>query len=148
MVVCQGQRGARHAWEAACLPRRKLPDCSAFTLIELLVVMSIIALLLALAMPRYMNSTEKAREAVLMENLTRMRSAIDQFHADQGRFPDRIEELIEKKYLRGIPSDPITESNATWVVVPPPEKSAPGKIFDIRSGASGTARDGRAYADW
>ncbi len=119
----------------------------AFTLIELLVVMAIIALLLTIAMPRYWQSTDKARESVLRQDLAHMRVAIDQYHADRGRYPDSIEDLVEKKYLKAIPRDPMTESAQTWVVVPPPDASN-GSIYDVRSGAPGTARDGTRYSDW
>lgn len=127
-------------------PRRHCP--AGFTLVELLVVMSIIALLLALAMPRYMHSTDRAKEAVLKENLARMRVAIDQYHSDRGRYPDRLEDLVEKKYLRGIPQDPITDSDSTWVTLPPSDKSAGGEVYDVRSGAPGKGRDGKPYDEW
>ncbi len=118
-----------------------------FTLIELIVVMAIIALLLTIAVPRYFHSTEKAREAVLKENLAQMRTAIDQYFADRGAYPERLEELVEKKYLRRIPEDPITETVTSWVAQPP-EDGKSGGIFDIRSGAPGTALDGSSYSDW
>jgi general secretion pathway protein G len=114
---------------------------------ELMVVMAIVALLLAIAVPRYLHSTDKAREAVLMENLARMRAAIDSYHADRGRYPDRLEDLVERKYLRSIPTDPITETAATWQVVPP-ENTQQGEVADVRSGAPGKGLDGRPYADW
>ncbi len=131
----------RNLRNGGCVPRRQC----AFTLVELLVVMSIIALLLALAVPRYMNSTDKAREAVLLENLSRMRAAIDSYHADRGKFPDSLDDLVERKYLRNIPPDPITETASTWVVIPPPEKQE-GEVADVKSGAPGNARDGRPYS--
>jgi general secretion pathway protein G len=118
-----------------------------FTLIELLVVMAVIALLLTIALPRYMHSTDRAKEAVLKENLVQMRHAIDQYYADRGRYPARLEDLVEHKYLRRVPLDPITESTGTWLVVPPREPDETG-VFDVRSGASGTAMDGTAYGDW
>jgi general secretion pathway protein G len=118
-----------------------------FTLIELLVVMAIIGLLLSLAVPRYLHSTDKAREAVLKENLSQVRRAIDQYYADRGQYPGRLEDLVETKYLRRIPQDPVTESTATWVAVAPSEAGSLG-VFDIRSGASGTALDGTRYEDW
>ncbi|MFN0039719.1 MAG: type II secretion system protein [Burkholderiales bacterium] len=118
-----------------------------FTLIELLVVMSIIALLLTLAAPRYFHSTDRAREAVLKQNLAQMRDAIDKFHGDRGRYPDRLDDLVEKKYLRRIPTDPITDSPDSWVRISPDEAQS-GGVFDVRSGAPGTSLDGTAYASW
>ena len=118
-----------------------------FTLIELLVVMAIIAVLLTIALPRYFHSTDKAREAVLKQDLAQMRIAVDQYHADLGKYPDRLEELVDKKYLRSIPPDPITESTSTWVTIPPSDPAL-GRVYDIKSGAPGTAMDGRQYSDW
>jgi general secretion pathway protein G len=130
-----------------CASFRTSRSSSGFTLIELLVVMAIIALLLTLALPRYFQATDRAKEAVLKENLVQMRSAIDQHYADRGRYPDSLEELVERKYLRRMPVDPISDSAQTWVTVAP-EAGAEGAVADVRSGAPGTALDGTAYGDW
>lgn len=119
-----------------------------FTLIELLVVLGIVALLLTLAVPRFFPSVDKTRETILADNLRNTRAVIDQYHADTGRYPDSLEQLVEKKYLARLPVDPITESEATWVIVAPEEGSSPGAVYDIRSGAPGNGRDGRPYAEW
>jgi general secretion pathway protein G len=116
-----------------------------FTLIELLVVMSIVALLLTLAVPRYFHATDRAREAVLKENLAQMRGAIDKHYGDRGRYPERLEDLVERNYLRRIPADPITDSAQTWVQVPP-QNPDEGGVFDVRSGAPGSAMDGTPFA--
>jgi general secretion pathway protein G len=117
-----------------------------FTLIELLIVMSIIGLLLALAMPRYFNSLERSKVTALREDLRVMRVQIDRFHGDLGRYPKSLQELVEQKYLRAIPLDPITESVDTWQQVPSTEPAEEG-IIDVFSGASGNTRDGAAYAE-
>jgi general secretion pathway protein G len=118
-----------------------------FTLVELLVVMAIIATLLSIAAPRYFHSVEKSREAVLHQNLALTREALDKYYGDNGRYPDSLDDLIAKKYLRSLPADPITGDATTWLIIPPddPEK---GGVFDIRSGAPGNARDGSEYKDW
>jgi general secretion pathway protein G len=116
-----------------------------FTLVELLVVMAIIALLLTIALPRYFQSTDKAREAVLKENLVQMRTAIDQYHADRGNYPERLEDLVDRRYLRSIPRDPMTETSSSWIASH--DNDDPG-ISDVRSGANGVALDGTRYADW
>jgi general secretion pathway protein G len=118
-----------------------------FTLIELLVVMSIIALLLTIAVPRYFHSVDKAKEAVLKENLMQLRTSIDQFYADRGAYPSRLNDLVDKKYLRSVPIDPLTESSTTWILVPARDPGISG-VYDVKSGATGTARDGSYYADW
>ena len=118
-----------------------------FTLIELLVVLSIIALLLSLAVPRYFNRVDIAKETVLRENLHQMRDAIDKFYGDLNHYPDTLNDLVAKQYLRRIPPDPITDSDTTWVAVAPSDPKK-GSVFDVKSGAPGNGRDGTAYASW
>ena len=119
----------------------------AFTLIELLVVLGIVALLLTLAVPRFFPSIDATKETILEENLRNTRALIDQYKADTGRYPDSLEQLVEKKYLRELPMDPITESRETWIVEPP-EGDEQGEVGNIRSGAPGNGRQGRPYAEW
>jgi len=122
-----------------------------FTLIELLVVMSIIALLLTIALPRYFNALARAREATLKQSLAVMRDAIDKFHADRGRYPDELAELERERYLRAVPVDPMTDSSATWVPTPPPAGragAAAGKVYDVHSGSEARALDGSEVARW
>ncbi len=114
-------------------------------MIELLVVMGIIAMLLTVAGPRYFTSLEKAKETTLRQSLSVMREALDQYYGDTGRYPDSIEQLVEQRYLRKLPQDPITERSDLWVIVPPPEGDG---VWDIKSGAPGQARDGSQYAHW
>ncbi len=118
-----------------------------FTLIELLVVLAIVALMLTLAVPRYFPSIDKAKETILADNLRNTRDVIDQFYADRGRYPDSLDQLVEKKYLRSLPVDPITESTATWVLVPP-EDASRGALANIKSGAPGNDRSGKPYSEW
>ena len=118
-----------------------------FTLIELLVVLGIIALLLTLAVPRYFPSVDKSKEIVLADNLRNVRQVLDQYYGDTGRYPDSLEQLVDKKYLRAMPVDPITDSDSTWIIVPP-EDVAKGGIYNIKSGAPGTDRSGKPYSDW
>lgn len=109
--------------------------------------MSIIALLLALALPRYFGHIDKSREVILKQDLAVMRDAIDKFHGDKGRYPENLEELVDTRYLRAIPVDPITEAPNAWVTVPPPGDE-PGSVYDVKSSAPGTAKDGTAFAEW
>ena len=118
-----------------------------FTLIELLVVMSIIALLLSIAAPRYFNSIQKSKEAVLRQDLSTMRDAIDKYYGDNGKYPDTLDDLVSKKYLRQLPIDPITDQGYTWVMVPPADADK-GGVYDLHSGAAGNGHDGTPYADW
>lgn len=118
-----------------------------FTLIELLVVMAIIAILVSIAAPRYFNSVEKSKEAVLKQDLSTMRDAIDKYYSDNDKYPSALDDLVTKKYLRKIPVDPITDNASTWVVVPPSNPDQ-GGVFDLHSGAPGNGRDGTPYSEW
>ena len=118
-----------------------------FTLIELLVVMAIIATLLSIVAPRYFSSLDKAKEAVLRQDLGIMRNAIDQFYSDFGKYPIDLEELVDKRYLRNIPIDPFTESRETWIIMPPKNPVESG-VYDVHSGYKGQAADGSFYEEW
>lgn len=104
-MECHTVGGERDAPDVeGCAKRR------GFTLIELLVVMGVIGLLLALALPRYFKSLEHAKDVALAENLKVMRTQIDRFYADRGRYPETLHELVDARYLRDVPMDPITQS--------------------------------------
>lgn len=125
---------------------------SGFTLIELVIVMSLITILAGIGLAVHANSQTRAREAVLKEDLFRMRDAIDQYYADKNTYPPSLEALVSDKYLRAIPEDPFTNSNTTWQVtmseVDPVNPAAQPGVFDVKSGATGTAMNGTMYADW
>ena len=118
-----------------------------FTLIELLVVLAILATLLTLALPRYFGGVDASKEAVLRHNLKETREVIDKFRADTGRFPDSLQELVDRRYLRSLPMDPVAESESAWRLLPPPAGEK-GGVFDLRSGAPGSGSNGIAYGDW
>lgn len=120
---------------------------SGFTLIELMVVLAIIATLLAIAVPRYFASLEKSKEAVLHQDLALLRDTLDKYYGDKGMYPDSLGDLVSSKYLRRLPVDPITNSDATWVSIPP-EAPEMGGVYDVKSGAPGIARDGTEYSAW
>jgi len=113
-----------------------------FTLIEMIVVLTIVALLLTIALPRYFGAVDKSKDVVLQENLKVLRATLDKYHADKGRYPEQLKELVENKYLRAIPIDPITESAKTWLLIPSDEEEG---IADVKSGAKGVMQDGRSY---
>lgn len=121
-------------------------NCRGFTLIELLVVMAIIATLLSIVAPRYFNSLDRSKETVLRQDLNIMRDAIDKFYSDTGKYPATLDELAQRRYLRAIPVDPLTESAETWVVISPPNDTE--GVYDVRSGSAETARDGTLYETW
>jgi general secretion pathway protein G len=115
-----------------------------FTLIELLIVMAIVALLMTIAFPRYWGVLDQSKEVVLQENLKVLRLTLDRFYADQGHYPNTLEELVENQYLREVPIDPLTESPRTWVLLPSNNPEIQG-VADVKSGAPGQTRAGKAY---
>ncbi len=122
-----------------------------WTLIELTIVISLITVLSTIALVGYGNAVTRSREAVLKEDLFRMRDAIDQYHADLGEYPPALDSLVSAGYLRSIPEDPTTRSSETWVVVPAePDPADPfvQGVYDVRSGSDGIALDGTAHAGW
>jgi general secretion pathway protein G len=125
---------------------------SGFTMIELLVVMTLIVILATMGMTQYRSSVILSREAVLKEDLFRMRDAIDQYYADKGQYPSTLDALVSDGYLRRLPDDPFTKSNSSWLTIPSePDPNNPGVapgVYDIKSGSDQTAIDGTKYADW
>ncbi len=124
--------------------RMAVRDGRGFTLIEMLIVMAIVALLLTIALPRYFGALDQSKEIALSENLRVVRVTLDKFYADKGRYPASLEELVEQRYLRAVPVDPITESAATWILLPSRDPEVKG-VADLKSGAAGNTRDGRPY---
>jgi general secretion pathway protein G len=125
---------------------------SGFTLIELLIVIALITILASMGLVQYKNSVQSAKEAILRTDLFRMRDAIDQYYADKTKYPSSLDALVSDGYMRKIPEDPISKSTDTWQTVPaepdPGNPSAEPGIYDVKSGAQGTALDGTAYAEF
>jgi general secretion pathway protein G len=123
-----------------------------FTLMELLVVLSLIVLLASIGLMAYSSSVQRGREAVLKEDLYRMRDAIDQFYVDKGKYPADLNELVSSQYLRAIPVDPMTQSADSWELVPaepdPGNPSGDIGVYNVKSGSDKLGLDGTRYADW
>ena len=121
-------------------------------MIELMVVMSIIVILSSMAIVQYRHSVVLAKEGVLKDDLFKMRDAIDQYYADKNQYPSALDVLASDGYLRALPKDPFTNSTSTWQAIPaepdPANPAAEPGVYDVKSGADGTALDGTRYSDW
>ncbi|MFQ5876543.1 MAG: type II secretion system protein [Acidobacteriota bacterium] len=140
--------GRRRAARAA--PPHSRQD--GFTLMELLIVIAIIGILVGIVLPKLTQTPQKAKEAVLKQNLFILRDVIDQYFADKGKYPDSLQTLVDEGYIRKLPVDPLTESDQTWVVeyseATDEDPEGGGGVYDVHSGASGIALDGSRYSDW
>ena len=129
----------------------RLPRISGYTLLELMIVVAIAGILVTLAVPSFQQSSLKAKEAALKQNLFTLRAVVDQFYADRGNYPLTLETLVEEKYLRQLPVDPFTKSSTSWQEVYE-EKSedddSPAGVFDLHSGSDLVALDGTPYKEW
>lgn len=123
-----------------------------FSLLELIVVMAVIGILVVYALPAYQDATTRAKEAVLKEDLVRLRDALEQYMTDKGLYPESLDDLVTDGYLRQMPVDPITGSADTWQFEYAPwnmvDQGQPAGIWDVWSGAEGNALNGEPYAEW
>lgn len=117
-----------------------------FTLVELMVVVTVAGILLTLAEPSFHRSVIKAREAALKQNLFTLRDTLDQYRADNGKYPESLAEVKKAGYLRRIPVDPFTNSDATWQEIQ--DDSEEGGVWDVHSGSDLVALDGTPYNHW
>jgi len=117
-----------------------------YTLIELMIVLTIIGILVSIAQPNLHKAVIRARETSLRRSLFVMRDTIDQYYADNGRYPDSLEDLIQKKYIRAVPDDPFTRSSTTWVIIPP--EGEEGSVFDVHSASRLVSLNGVPYNEW
>jgi general secretion pathway protein G len=139
-----------HAAAGQSKTRNRSKIEAGFSLLELMIAMFIVIILLSVALPTYQRSVQNARETVLKENLWQMRRAIDQFAADKGKLPQSVDELVEAKYLREKPVDPISEK-AEWDEIRGEDTTSPDAeegLKDVKSLAAGEDSEGKKYTDY
>ena len=108
----------------------------------MIIVFTLIGILVGLGLPQYQTAARRAREAVLKEDLFQFRKLIDQYYLDKRKYPASLQTLVEEKYLRTIPVDPMTNSATTWVEVR--ETPSPDEYRDAwRISASSTSNQAR-----
>jgi len=121
-------------------------------MIELLVVVSLIIVLAGIGIAQYRNAVTRSQEAVLKEDLYRLRDLIDQYYADKQKYPQTLEDLVTEGYLRAVPKDPFTGSADTWQLIQaepdPGNPAAELGVYDVKSGSDRTALDGSKYSEW
>jgi len=145
------QKAARNAKSLQIRdPQTALRNQNGFSLLELMISMFIIIILISVAIPTYQRTIRHARETVLQENLWQMRRAIDQYSADKGKLPQSIEGLVEAKYLREVPTDPVLEKKE-WKEVQGEDTNstdAEQGLKDVKSMAEGEDSQGKAYEEY
>ena len=123
-----------------------------WTLIEMVVVMAVIVILAGIATAQYKNAVTRSQEAVLKEDLFRMRDAIDQYYADKNKYPSDLQALVSDGYMREVPADPFTQTSDTWQTVPaepdPANPTIEPGVYNVKSGSERIALNGKPYSEW
>ncbi len=125
----------------------KMDNNKGFTIIEMMTVIAIIGILATIAAPSFQRSVIRAKEASLRNSLFVLRDVLDQYYADHGNYPESLEILSEKKYIRAVPIDPFTRSNDTWIIIAPEGEGLSG-IYDIHSSSNKISLYGIPYNEW
>lgn len=130
---------------------RSRSGATGWTLVELTIVISLMTILASMAMVGYRNALTRSREAVLKEDLFRIRDGIDQYNVDKGEYPASLDDLVTAGYLRAVPQDPFTSTADSWITeaaeFDPANPFSQG-VYNVRSGSEGTAMDGSSYREW
>jgi len=134
------------------MTQKRITASAGYTLIEIMIVMSIMTILISIAVLSHNEHQIRARETVLKEDLFQMRKTIDQFYADNRRYPSGLSELVETRYLRSIPQDPVTRQSNSWIEVPASQTASFDLVdegmIDVHSGSKLTGKNGIPYQEW
>jgi general secretion pathway protein G len=130
--------------------RWSAPAQAGFTLLELMIVISVIIILAAITLPQYQKTIMHTREAVLRDDLFKMRSLLDQFGADKGRLPQSLDELVSEGYIRELPVDPFTGQKDWSITTGEDPNSLTGEqgITDVHSASAEISTQGNPYSEW
>lgn len=66
-----------------------------FTIVEIMVILAVLGILIAISVPRLLNSRIAANEAAAMAGLKTIYSAVNMYYEDTNLSPDALEDLIE-----------------------------------------------------
>lgn len=130
--------------------RRRFAAHAGFTLLELMIVISVIIILAAITLPQYQKTIMHTREAVLRDDLFKLRSLLDQFAADKGKLPQSLDDLVSNGYIREIPLDPFTGEKDWAVTTGEDPNSMEGEqgITDVHSSSAEVSSEGTPYSEW
>lgn len=135
-----------------------------FTLVELLIVIIVIAVLAAIAIPKFVNSSERSKEASLHADLKLVRDAVELYHNDTGAWPAQLSDLSattapasgkdstgaaytinatdwKGPYLMSVPNDPVAEAALTYSITSP-------TVGQVNATATGTDSSGVAFSTY
>ncbi len=117
-----------------------------------MIVMAIIGVLAAIAVPSFVSTVRRAKEAALREDLHTMRDAISSYTVDKEKAPNGLDDLVQAGYLKTVPKDPMTDRTDTWMTDHSDTlmtiEETQGGIDDVHSGSQGIATDGTTYNTW
>jgi type II secretion system protein G len=77
-----------------------------FTLVEMLVVLFIIGIIIAIALPNFIQASQKANVQADKANRRMISMQVENYYLDFGVYPVTIQQLVAKKYLRSVPKCP------------------------------------------